>query len=121
MTQMVVLIVDDPDDCGPILTKWESIGVTGVTILESSGLGRLRRAGFKDDLPIMPSLEDLFQQEEVRHRTLLSVVEDSDKVAEMVEAAQSILGDLDVEHSGFIFVVPITKAYGLGKTITVKA
>jgi len=48
-------------------------------------------------------------------------VEDSDKVAEMVEAAQSILGDLDVEHSGFIFVVPITKAYGLGKTITVKA
>lgn len=115
MTQVVVLIVDNPDDCGPILTKWESIGVTGVTIFESSGLGRLRRAGYRDDLPILPSLSDLFQQDEIRHRTLVSVVEDPPKVEEMVAAAHSVIGDLDEAHSGFLFVVPVTKAYGLGK------
>ena len=48
---LVVLIVDDPDDCPALLTAWEEVGVTGISILESSGLGRMRRAGLRDDLP----------------------------------------------------------------------
>ena len=39
MSYLVVLIVDDPDDCPSILDAWEAAGVSGVTILESSGLG----------------------------------------------------------------------------------
>lgn len=115
MAYLVVFIVDDPEECPGILEAWEGIGVTGVTILESSGLGRYRRAGMRDDLPIMPSLRDIFESKEVHHRTLLSVVENQTKVDEMVQVAQDLIGDLDRGHTGFLFVVPVTQVYGLGK------
>ncbi len=115
MSFLVVLIVDDPDHCSPILDRWEEIGVTGVTILESTGLGRLRRAGFRDDLPMMPSLRDIFSSREVPHRTLLSVVSSQNEVDLMVEAAQETIGNLDDPSTGFLFVVPVMQAYGLGR------
>jgi nitrogen regulatory protein PII len=115
MTHLVVLIVDDPENCGEVLEAWEAIGVTGVTILESSGLGRLRKVGLRDDLPLMPSIKELFESEEVRHRTLLSVVDDDSKVDKMIAEAQRIIGDLDEADTGFLFVVPVIRAYGLGR------
>jgi nitrogen regulatory protein P-II 1 len=118
MSFMVILVVDDPDDCPAILNAWEQAGVTGVTILESSGLGRLRRYGLRDDIPLMPSLRDLFTSDEIRHRTLISVVDEQTKVDQMVEAAQAVIGDLDHPHTGFLFVVPVLQAYGLGKKLT---
>jgi nitrogen regulatory protein P-II 1 len=114
MSFMVVLIVNDPDDCPAILDAWEACGTTGVTILESTGLGALRRTGLRDDLPLMPSLRDIFHSQESHHRTLISVVETEQMVDKLVEEARDILGDLDRPHSGFLFVVPVLKAYGLG-------
>ena len=114
MSFMVVLIVNDPDDCPPILDAWEAAGVTGVTILESTGLGALRNTGLRDDIPLMPSLRDIFQGKEVHHRTMISVVETEPMVDKLVEEARDILGDLDRPHSGFLFVVPVLRAYGLG-------
>lgn len=113
MAFLVVLIVDDPDDCSPVLESWESVGVTGVTILESTGVGRLRRAGLRDDLPLMPSIRDLFQSKEVHHRTLLSVVDNQETVDKMVKLALDDLGDLNKPNSGFLFVVPVLQVYGL--------
>ena len=114
MSYMVVLIVDNPDDCPPILEAWEAAGVTGVTILESSGLGRLKRTGLRDDIPLMPSLREIFQGKEVHHRTLLTVVDHEQVLDKLVAITQEILGDLNRPHSGFLFVVPVLRAYGLG-------
>jgi nitrogen regulatory protein PII len=115
MTFMVVLIVDDPDDCPAILDGWQAAGVSGVTILDSSGLGRLRRAGLLDDTSIMPSIRDLLGQREVHHRTLISVVEDQQTVDRMVAIVRERIGDLDEPHTGFLFVVPVVEVYGFGR------
>ena len=42
---MVVFVLNDPDRSQDVLDAWEAAGIIGVTILESSGLGRVRRAG----------------------------------------------------------------------------
>jgi nitrogen regulatory protein PII len=115
MAQLVILIANDPEDCPAILEAWEGLGVSGVTILESSGLGRLRKAGMQDDFPLLPSLKDMFGSREIYHRTLLSVVEGQEKVDQMIEAAQKIIGDLANEHTGFMFVVPVSQVIGMGK------
>ncbi len=114
MAYLVVLIVDDPDNCPAILESWETLGVRGVTILESTGLGRLKRSGLRDDMPLMPSLRDILESNEEHHRTLLSVVDDEQKVDEMIAAAQRITGDLDRGNTGFLFVVPVLRVHGLG-------
>jgi len=115
MNYLVVLIVDNIDDCPKILSAWEEAGVLGITILESTGLGRMRRAGLSEDLPLMPSMHDLYQFGEVHHRTLFSVVDSQELVDKMVELAQQVIGDLDDPHTGFLFVVPVSQSYGLGR------
>jgi len=115
MNYLVVLIVDDIDDCPAILDAWEAAGVLGVTILASTGLGHIRKAGLRDDIPLMPSLQDLFEGDEVPHRTLLSVVDSQELVDKMIDIAQHIIGNLEDPHTGFLFIVPVIQAYGLGK------
>ncbi len=115
MAYLVVLVLDDPDRCIDVLDAWEAAGAPGVTILDSSGLGRVRRAGMRDDLPLMPSLSDLFRREENRHLTLFSVVKDQSQVEAIAEATQSVVGELDRGHTGLLFVVPVGQVYGLHK------
>lgn len=118
MNYLVVLIVDDPDHCPAILDAWEEAGVSGVTILESSGLGRLRQGGLRDDLPLIPSLSEILEGEEVHHRTLLAVVKDEQMVDRLEAIVKRIMGDLDEPNSGFMFVVPVLRAFGLNREKT---
>jgi len=115
MSYLVVLIVDNPDDCPIILEAWEEMGVSGATILDSTGMGRIKRAALLDDFPLVPRLQDFLEVREEPHRTILSVVEDEALVEKMAAVAQHTIGDLDEPHTGFLFVIPVLKAYGLGR------
>ena len=115
MAYLVMLVLDDPDRCRDVLYAWEAAGAPGVTILDSSGLGRVRRAGIRDDVPIMPSLSDLFRRQEDHHRTLFSVVKDQSQVEAIAQATQALIGELDRGHTGLLFVVPVSQVYGLQK------
>lgn len=114
MSFMVILVVNNVDQCPELLDAWEKAGVLGVTILPSTGIGHLRRAMLRDDISIMPSLDELFQSDEVQHRTLLSVVETQEMVDRMVVLVREIIGDLENPHTGFLFVLPVLQAFGLG-------
>jgi nitrogen regulatory protein PII len=115
MSFLVVLVVDDIDRVPEILHGWEKIGVPGVTVLESTGMGRIHRAGFRDDLPLMPSFRDLVESVEIHHRTLFSVVADEALVDRMIAVAEKVIGDLEDANTGFLFVTPVLKAIGVGK------
>jgi nitrogen regulatory protein PII len=115
MVYLVALVLDDPGKCSDILDAWEAAGANGITILESTGLGRVRRAVLRDDLPLMPSLQELLRCEESSHRTLFSVVEGQDKVDALVRTTQTIIGDLSQPHTGLLFVVPLLQVFGVHK------
>lgn len=113
---MLILILNDPDQSQNMLNAWDEAGAPGVTILPSTGLGRIRKAiGLKDDLPLMPSLEDFFQKEEGLHRTLISIVRERAIVDRIIQATQALLGDLNRPHTGILVVLPVLEAYGLDR------
>lgn len=115
MSYLVVLVIDNPDQCNDVLHAWEDAGVKGITILESTGVGRVRRAFLRDDIPLMPSLSDLFKSSETHHRTLFSVVETEEQTERLRQATESIIGDLDQPNTGLMFVIQLHKAYGIVK------
>jgi len=115
MYAMVVFVLDDPNRCQDILDAWEATGVVGVTILESSGLGRVRQAGMRDDLPLMPSLGDLLKSQETRHRTLFTIVDSEEQIDAILEATQAVVGDLEQENTGLLFVLPVSRVHGRSK------
>jgi len=115
MNSMVIFVLNNVDYCHDILDAWEAAGIVGVTILESSGLGRVRNASMRDDLPIMPSLSDLFKSTETRHRTLFTVTKDQAEIDVIIEATQSVVGDLEQSDTGLLIVLPVSQVYGRSK------
>jgi hypothetical protein len=113
MAYLVVLVVDQPDHCPAVLDRWEEAGAAGVTILESTGIGRLRQHGARDDFSLMPSLMELLRAKEIRHRTLFSVVENKQRAQRLIDAAEEVLGDLDQPNTGFLFLVAVEHVLGL--------
>ena len=114
MKYMVIAVIDDLAQCPSILRAWEDAGVAGITILESTGLGRIRQGEhLRDDLPLMPSLRDLMQTREEHHRTMFTIVNDEEMVDLIYEATENVLGDLDQPNKGILFAVPVARAYGI--------
>ena len=109
---LIVLVINDPNTCSTLLEAWERAGVPGATILESLGFVRAQM-GMRDDIPLLPSLSDLEEKDNVRHRTLFSVVRDMETVEKVIRITEKIIGPLERENTGFLFVVPVTAAYGM--------
>lgn len=113
MHHMVLLVLDDINLCSSVLDAWEAAGASGVTILGSTGLGRVRKAALRDDLPLFPSLANLLRGHEEEHRTLFTVVENEALVDALIDATQEITGDLSEPEKGVLFVLPVSRAVGL--------
>jgi hypothetical protein len=115
MPSLIVAVLPNTDRCQNVLDTWERFGVTGITILESTGLHKLRQMDRRrDDMPLMPSLRQLLESEEMHHRTAFVVVDDGFDLEGLLRVTeQAVGGDFDAPHSGLLFVVPVTLALGL--------
>ncbi|MCL4506895.1 MAG: hypothetical protein M1434_11710 [Chloroflexi bacterium] len=113
-TNLLMLVIDNPDVEADILTAWEEAGVPGVTVLDSQGSHREEEAR-RDDLPLIVSLRTVLSPEESNNRTLFSVIDDEDVLKQAIQAAQSIIGDFTDRHTGIMFVMPVSMAWGVLK------
>jgi len=66
---MIMFVLDDPEKLPDILDGWEKAGVTGVTIIESTGMHRVKHKF----LPIgyLPA----YYGHSENHQTLIAIVE----------------------------------------------
>jgi nitrogen regulatory protein PII len=113
---MIMLILNEAERCQEVLDAWDTAGASGVTVLPSTGLGHIRtHQGLKDDIPLMPSLSDFFEQDENLHRTLISVVNERGTTDRIVQATLAVLGDLNQPNTGILVILPVLEAYGLNR------
>jgi hypothetical protein len=114
MNYLILLVVHDTEKFGDVLNAWRDAGVSGVTVLPSIGMQRLDdERALREDMPLMPMISSLFEQDEVLNRTLFSMVEGDELVDKVVVATTATLGDLDEPNSGVMAVLPISRVYGL--------
>lgn len=111
MSKMIVLVMADGGKTSDILKTWARTGITGATILDSSGIGR-QLAGH-DDLPLIPSIRAVLRAQERTHRTIFSVVPDAFDVPELIRVTEAVVGPLDAPHTGILIVLPVLEVYGL--------
>jgi nitrogen regulatory protein P-II 1 len=114
MPKLIVAILTNLQTCHDVIHLWEELGVPGATILDSIGMRHLKeRQAHRDDLPIIPSLRSMLEQEEYNHRTLFSVVSDEFDVDDLIQRTEELVGDFEAEHTGLIFVAPVLQVRGL--------
>ena len=108
----LLFVLDDPDHLDEILSAWSDIGVRGVTIMESTGWHRRRiqqsMLGARFDFASLMGGARL-----ENHMTLFVVVENREIVQNALEAAESIVGNLDGPHTGILVAWPIEIVKGL--------
>lgn len=109
------LVLDDPALLNDVLEAWTDIGVRGITILESTGVHRVRSRASTQDVPFMLGFSRLLRTDQVGHNTLFAVVPSMEMVKKIVAATETIVGDLSQPHTGVLFAVPVAAAWGLPK------
>jgi len=114
---LILFVLDNPDKLEDLLNAWEKAGTGGATVLVSTGMNRMLNQGFRDDIPLMPGLDDFYKREEDYHRTLFTIVKDDATLQKVVEATQGVVGDLNKPRTGILVVMPTVQVYGLEKNL----
>ena len=115
---LILLVLSNPDKLEDLLIAWEENGIQGATVLFSTGLGRIRQLdGWRDDMPLIPSLRDFYEVPENMNRTVFTVVKDEAQVDKVVAATKKVVGELDERQTGLLLVLPVAQAYGMNKRI----
>jgi hypothetical protein len=109
------LVLDNPALLNDVLEAWSDVGVRGVTILESTGVHRVRSRASAQDAPFMLGFSRLLRTDQVGHNTLFAVVPDMEVVERLVAATEKIVGELTQPNTGVLFAVPVAAAWGLPK------
>ncbi len=113
---MILFVLHDTELSRQIMEAWQEAGVNGVTILPSTGLARVKEALLRDDMPLIPSFEDIMNHtDEVLNRTFMTIVKDDALVDRVVAATESITGDLNLPNTGILAVIPLSRVYGLNR------
>jgi nitrogen regulatory protein PII len=107
-TKLLVAVINDAEKLDEILSGFVEIGVTGATIVNSEGMGRL----LSDDIPIFAGLQAFLAGSRPQNRMIFSVVPDT-----LLDAALAILqdvcGNLASPATGIAFVLPVERVVGL--------
>lgn len=111
---LILFVLHDPDKLRELLDAWKEAGISGATVLFSTGLGRLHRSdALSDDLPLIPSLEDFLPKVEHLSRTIFSVIDDEKIIEAVIAATERVIGDLNQPDRGLLMVLPVERVYGL--------
>ncbi len=111
---LIMFVLHDPEKLTELLMSWEDAGTSGVTVIPSTGIGRMRASDMlREDLPLMPSLEDILEAPERYNRTLFTLVEGQEMIDRVVAATERVIGDLDEPNTGILTVIPVSQIYGL--------
>ncbi|MDT8435163.1 MAG: hypothetical protein RRA92_00270 [Gemmatimonadota bacterium] len=111
--ELLIAVINDVDRMDEILSGFLEIGITGATIFDSEGMGRV----LSHDIPIFAGLQTLISRSRPQNQTLFSVIDDPRKVDEAIALLQEVCGRFDDPATGIAITVPVTRVVGLASEL----
>ncbi|MCE1253227.1 MAG: hypothetical protein LWX83_06710 [Anaerolineae bacterium] len=105
---MIMLVLDDADYLDDVLEAWSNLGISGATIIESSGLHRRH----PKRIPMRYTYGESTGDEE-GNLTLFVIVADEKTSRDCLEAVEKIVGNLDDPNTGVFAAWPLTITKGV--------
>lgn len=112
--QLLIAVINQEEKVDEILTGFLDLGITGATVLNSEGMGRL----LPHDVPIFAGLQTLTSRDRPQNQTIFSVIETEEKVEGAIELLQRVCGDLNSPATGIAFTIPVNRVAGLAPELS---
>jgi len=107
--QLLVAVINHEEKLDQILAGFLELGITGATILNSEGMGRV----VSHEIPIFAGLQTLMARSRPKNQTIFSVIREEDKIEGAIALLQEICGDLNDPATGIVFTIPLSRVVGL--------
>jgi len=98
--EAVFFVLDDPEKLDDVIEALNKVGISGLTIIESTGI--IRHLANRPNLPMRFSFPSAALNIESGNYTLFSIVPNPEKVEIFLNAVESVVGSLDDANTGII-------------------
>lgn len=106
-------ILNKTEKLDAILTEFALGGISGATVIESTGMARILSHKHDDDeLPFLASLRHFLNPERDNSNVIFTIIRD-DQLTAAVEIIEKIVGDLSKKNNGVVFSFPVDYAKGM--------
>ena len=78
--ELLIVVINDVDRMDEVLAGFLEIGITGATVIDSEGMGRV----LSHDIPIFAGLQTLISRSRPQNQTLFSVIDEPDQSSEAI-------------------------------------
>lgn len=107
--QLLIAVINEAEALDDVLSGFLEIGITGATIINSEGMGRV----LTHDIPIFAGIQTLITRSRAQNYTIFSVIDDDAKVDAAFALIQDVCGSLTEPGTGIVFALPISRAEGV--------
>jgi nitrogen regulatory protein P-II 1 len=107
--KLLFVALNSTEKLEDVLEGLVEVGVTGATVVDSVGMGRLL-----EGVPLFAGMRNIFRAAKPRNNMIFSVITDA-QAAEALEVLDKILGCSRGKGMGIAFTVPIDATIGVCK------
>ncbi len=108
---MIMFVLDDPNKLDDVLDAWDTLDVSGVTIIESTGI--VRHRAHRVGSPLMAGLNRLMYSDQEGHYTLFTIVKGEETVRKCISAVEDLVGNLKEPNTGVMAAWPLSIVKGV--------
>jgi len=109
--QFLLIVLNKVELLDTLLGKLMENGVSGATILSSTGMVR-ELAKYSEDYPIFGTLRFLIDFDRKESKTIFMVLKD-EKVEETKSVIRQVVGDMSKPDTAVMFALPVLSAEGV--------
>jgi nitrogen regulatory protein PII len=107
--ELLICVINREERLDEILSGFLELGISGATVVNSEGMGRL----VNGDVPVMEGLQTLLQRSRPHNTMIFSVIDSPERLQAAIDMLQGLLGELDGPGTGIVFSVPVSRVIGL--------
>ncbi|NBG87241.1 hypothetical protein [Isachenkonia alkalipeptolytica] len=108
--KLLIAIINDPDYVTDILDEFYQRGIRGATVMDTTGMAHI----MAHQVPFFSRFAE-FGEAPGKNKTIFAVVKTDEERNTVVEAIETIIGDLGESDTGIAITLPIDYCKGLGK------
>ncbi len=110
---LLITVINNEELLDELVTGWVDMGITGGTVMESTGLLQL----ISTQIPIFAGFRSMTSGGAIHNKTIITAIKGKDMLDKALEYLEMIFSNTGKPHQGVYFVTPLTAFGRLGAEV----